>query len=314
MQNQLISVIVPIYNVEAYLNRCIESIVNQTYNNIEIILVNDGSTDGSLDICKKWEKEDSRIIVIDKQNGGLASSRNVGLEIATGELIGFVDHDDYIETNMYEIMEKDMVENDAVMCSSFGVYDNSTLIKSYEGYKNLLVSGQEATKRFLNYEKLFCSSVWSKLYKRSVIGDTRFVDDIVLGEDYYFNGRLYPQINRFYYESTPLYNYRIREGTMSRNVVNEHFFDKYKVAEKIEYEYCQYNFISKKDLAHFRFSMSYEILYRLHEYKGEKIKKKKWKKIFTNDSKKYKGDSAKEIIKIFLMKYFTVIYVKFTKS
>lgn len=102
MQKGKISIIVPIYNSENDLDQCIESIVNQTYKNLEIILVNDGSTDNSVNICKNWEANDSRIILIDKQNEGVAKTRNEGLKIATGDYIGFVDHDDFIEPEMYK--------------------------------------------------------------------------------------------------------------------------------------------------------------------------------------------------------------------
>lgn len=97
-----ISVIVPVYNVEKYLNRCIESIVNQSYKNLEIILVDDGSTDASGEICEEWKKKDSRIVVFHKENGGASSARNIGLKHAMGEYIGFVDSDDWIEKNMFE--------------------------------------------------------------------------------------------------------------------------------------------------------------------------------------------------------------------
>ena len=99
-----VSIIVPIYNVEKYLSKCIESILSQTYKNIEIILVDDGSPDNSPQICDEYAKKDDRIIVIHKANGGVSSARNAGIDIATGKYIGFVDPDDYIENNMYELM------------------------------------------------------------------------------------------------------------------------------------------------------------------------------------------------------------------
>ena len=104
MQMEKISVIVPVYRVEKYLRRCIESIINQDYSNLEIILVDDGSDDSSPQICDYYEKIDSRIIVIHQRNGGLSCARNRGLEVATGDYIGFVDSDDYIERNMYSTL------------------------------------------------------------------------------------------------------------------------------------------------------------------------------------------------------------------
>ncbi len=314
MDNEKVSIIVPIYNAGKDLEQCIESIVNQTYNNIEIILVNDGSTDESLNICKKWELKDNRIIIIDKSNGGLASSRNSGLERATGEYIGFVDHDDYIEQNMYEVMMRDMREKhaDIVMCSSWNFYEDGTTKKAYQSYDSFEIDSNELIRRMLKYEKIFCSSVWSKLYKKSIIKDIRFVDEIVLGEDYFFNGRLYPRIKKFYYESAPLYHYRVIKGSMSRNKINAYFFDKYKVVEGLADYYEGHNYVSREKFNDMRFAVSYEILYGLYKNNGSKQQKSKWKKIFTQNAKKYNVTSFKNWAKIFMMRRFTNLYVKIT--
>ena len=104
-----ISVIVPIYNVEKYLEKCLESIINQTFINLEIILINDGSTDFSGSICEKYKNKDNRIILIHKKNEGLSAARNKGLSIATGDYISFVDSDDFLDLNMYEILYKKML-------------------------------------------------------------------------------------------------------------------------------------------------------------------------------------------------------------
>ena len=108
-----ISIIVPVYNVESYLSNCIDSILNQTFKDFELILVNDGSTDKSLEICKHYKNMDDRIFIIDKKNGGLSSARNAGLDIIKGEYIGFVDSDDYIHPQMYELLYKQIIENEA---------------------------------------------------------------------------------------------------------------------------------------------------------------------------------------------------------
>ncbi|MEG2898607.1 MAG: glycosyltransferase, partial [Eubacterium sp.] len=99
---KLISLIIPIYNSEKFLDRCIQSIINQTYKNIEIILVNDGSIDQSLEICQLYKKRDNRIVIINKKNGGVGSARNIGLQKAKGDYIGFIDSDDYIDKETYE--------------------------------------------------------------------------------------------------------------------------------------------------------------------------------------------------------------------
>lgn len=102
--DDLISVIIPIYNVEKYLDKCIETVINQTYSNLEIILVDDGSTDLSGKKCDEWKKKDKRIIVVHKENGGLSSARNAGIDIATGKYISFIDSDDFVESQIFEVL------------------------------------------------------------------------------------------------------------------------------------------------------------------------------------------------------------------
>lgn len=313
----LISVIVPIYNSENDLEKCIESIINQTYKNLEIILVNDGSTDNSLEICRKWENKDSRIILIDKKNGGLATSRNAGLDMASGDIIGFVDHDDFIDKDMYKTMIEDMQRTNAdiVMCSHYTFDDNKITGQAYSGIQNIEIDGENLTKRMLNYEKIFCSSVWSKIYKRDLIGDQRFLQGLVLGEDYYFNGRLYPRVRKFYFDDKPLYHYRIRQGSMSRSKVDEHFFDKYRAAELLEEEYKQYEFLEDNSTDRFKFAILYEIVYRLYQYGANKEIKKEWLHKFKQQSKKCKKTfNKKDRIRAMLMSNFAPIFVKVTSK
>ena len=111
MNKEKITVVVPIYNAEQYLERCLKSIVEQTYENLEIILVNDGSSDKSLEICERFKASDERITIISKENGGVSSARNRGIEVATGKYIIFIDADDYIEKDMFAILEDDLIKN-----------------------------------------------------------------------------------------------------------------------------------------------------------------------------------------------------------
>lgn len=117
-----ISVIIPVYNVEKFLRRCLKSVINQTMSDLEIILVDDGSNDNSGEICDEYAKNDDRIIVIHKENGGLRSARNKGLDIATGEWITFVDSDDYIDTDMYEMLYSNAIEKEVDICACFFLY------------------------------------------------------------------------------------------------------------------------------------------------------------------------------------------------
>ena len=132
-----ISVIVPIYNVEKYLDRCLKSIINQTYKNLEIILIDDGSPDNCGTICDEYAKKDNRIKVVHKDNGGLVKARNTGLDIATGEYISFIDPDDWIELNMYEEMIKiaDETNTDIVRCGYYRDNDKESMERISFGVK-----------------------------------------------------------------------------------------------------------------------------------------------------------------------------------
>ena len=146
MENKIISVIVPVYNVEKYLSECIESIIDQTYLDLEIILINDGSTDGSFDICKEYEKRDSRIKLIDKINGGLSSARNAGIDNASGAYLCFVDSDDCLEKDALMQLYQAISESDISICSmssdknalTQGVSPPSSILTAAEAIKLIL--------------------------------------------------------------------------------------------------------------------------------------------------------------------------------
>ena len=162
----LISIIVPVYNVESYLKKCLESIINQTYKNIEIILIDDGSTDSSGKICDDYANKDKRIKVIHKQNGGVSDARNTALDICRGDYIGFIDSDDYIELDMYETLLKFLLNNnlDVAMCSSYTV-KNKQLIRC-KNFKPYILTGKEAIINDLLINKYKGSPivVWNKFY------------------------------------------------------------------------------------------------------------------------------------------------------
>ncbi|MBQ8946849.1 MAG: glycosyltransferase [Lachnospiraceae bacterium] len=175
----LVSVCVAVYNSEAYLPRSIDSILVQTYDNLEIILVDDGSTDHSGDICDEYARKDSRIKVYHKPNGGLYTTRNAGIEAATGDYICFLDGDDYIDKDMYEHMLSVLISEDAELCAvryRLIFENNSVSDKSTD--KVIVYDSQEMLKQFLIEDEavLIQNSAWNKLYKRSLINDLRFPD------------------------------------------------------------------------------------------------------------------------------------------
>lgn len=202
---KLLSVIVPVYNVKPYLDKCVESIVSQTYYNLEIILVDDGSTDGSQDICDECAKKDSRIIVVHKENGGLSTARNEGMDRAKGDFITFVDSDDWLERNMYEVMINQLEAHDAdlVACSFFECKGDEK--KAVGDSKNISVFDTEEI--FLNKNQ-FRFLAWNKVFRRSFVEKMRFVPGQVY-EDFHFCRQVFLKTKKLIYLDVPFYDYRI---------------------------------------------------------------------------------------------------------
>ena len=175
MDMDLVSVIVPIYKVEQYLDRCIQSIVSQTYRNLEIILVDDGSPDHCPAMCDAWAEKDTRIKVVHKENGGLSDARNAGLEIAMGDLIGFVDSDDWIDPEMYEKLVKALYDDqsDIAACTVEMVWEDGSPNQFLTIRGNCILDRTEAQMALLNEAELK-DPVWYKLYKKHVLAGVTF--------------------------------------------------------------------------------------------------------------------------------------------
>lgn len=175
MEEPLISVIVPVYKVEPYLDKCISSIVNQTYRNLEIILVDDGSPDNCPAMCDAWAEKDSRIRVIPKPNGGLSDARNAGMAVATGELMTFVDSDDWIAPDMYEHLYQRLTEDDSdiAACGVQMVWEDGTSSRMLTREGNCVLN-QEGAMRAIIEESWLKQPVWYKLYKTVLVRDIPF--------------------------------------------------------------------------------------------------------------------------------------------
>lgn len=170
MDNQKVSVIVPVYNVEPYIDKCVHSIVSQTYSNLEIILVDDGSPDNCHAVCDAWSQRDSRIKVVHKSNGGLSDARNAGLAVSTGDFIGFVDSDDWIAPEMFEKLLTALIEDnsDIAACTVEMVWEDGTPSRLLTDKKNCVLNKLEAQKALLE-ETILKQPVWYKLYRRNTI-------------------------------------------------------------------------------------------------------------------------------------------------
>lgn len=210
-----VSVIIPVYNVEEYLPKCLDSLTNQTLEDIEIILVNDGSPDNSEKIIKKYQKKDKRIVYIKKENGGQGSARNLGLTNAKGEYISFVDSDDYIELDMMEKMYDEASKNnlDVVICGYKNI--NNEKIENYYVSKDLI----QDTLDNKNSKIFNTISPWSKIYNREFLLKTniKFIEEKLWYEDLPYSIKILSQTNKIGFVNEPLYNYLIRENSTMNN-------------------------------------------------------------------------------------------------
>lgn len=218
--NDLISVIVPVYKVEQYLNDCINSLVNQSYKNLEIILVDDGSPDNCPIMCDNWAKKDRRIKVIHKKNGGLSSARNAGLDVAKGNYYAFVDSDDWISPNMYEDMLNIFREHDVdIVAGKIDCYNEETgKIKPFMEFPGCYIISNDIIIEKEKYQQLTLSkklesASWNKLYKSSVFIDLRFKENRYY-EDYLYIYFVSQRMKSLYYVAKPYYNYRIRANSI----------------------------------------------------------------------------------------------------
>ena len=216
----LISVIVPIYNVEDYLNRCVDSIINQTYKNLEIILVDDGSPDNCPKMCDDYAKKDSRIKVVHKENGGLSDARNVGMEVATGDYVSFIDSDDYVSLDFYETLLQTMIDNDSdiVECGVVKFYENE---KFDEYSDDLKVTNYDTVDALdgLIIENPFKQHVWNKLYNSSVALDIPYAVG-KLNEDEFWTYQVFGKAKKVTRINKTMYYYFQRNGSIMGNGYN----------------------------------------------------------------------------------------------
>ena len=239
--NKKISVIIPIYKVENYLHRCVESIINQTYDNLEIILVDDGSPDNCPIICDEYAKKDSRIRVIHKKNGGLSDARNAGLDIATGEYIGFVDSDDYISVNFYQrLMNVMKVSNSDIVECEIKKFKDTDRVDDIENNKlDFITFNTDEAMEDLILNNILSVTVWNKLYKRETIEKLRFKVGKT-NEDDFYTYLAFDNANKISKLDDKLYYYLQREDSIMGKSYKLNRLD------EIEAKYERLKFIEKK--------------------------------------------------------------------
>lgn len=217
---KLLSVIIPIYNVEPYLDRCMESIVNQTYKNLEIIMVDDGSPDNCPELCEVWSKKDNRIKVVHKENGGLSDARNVGISVATGEYIAFVDSDDFVDLDMYRYMIDALEKNDADIstCGRYS-YRNGEVSQKHIAANEIVLTPIQAIDELLR-GGLIEEAAWDKIYKKKLFDGIVFpVGEI--NEDLPIMPLLFEKANKIVCTGKALYYYCDNLGSITHEAYNE---------------------------------------------------------------------------------------------
>lgn len=294
----LISLIIPVYNVEKYLSKCLDSVVNQTYKNIEIIIINDGSTDSSLQICQEYKKKYSTIRLINQENNGIAAVRNIGLKEASGKYITFIDSDDYIDLDMIEKLYYFCKEKNAdlVCCGTY--YEN-------ENGKYYLKNCLSGEKEYDNYEALEAmllskgidSSVWNKLYLKTLWDNISFpVGDIY--EDLAVLYKLLYKSKKIVHIGMPKYHYIIRSGSITHRKFELRHLNVLNVWNNI-CEFCRKKSSSLYEMALSRYYLSLVNI-------DMQMKNGKEYKIYNKEYKEIKGKINKNIKNIRTNKYISL--------
>lgn len=312
-KTELISVIIPVYNVYDYVGKCIESVINQTYKELEIIVINDGSTDNSLDIIKAYEKKDKRIKVIDKKNGGLSDARNVGIDASTGKYIMFLDSDDFIDENMIKIMYENLkkYKKKISICNRYYYYEDDTKKLRFCNTNSIInMDLIESLINLLNFIN-FDMSAWAKLYDKSLFENIRFPVG-KLSEDYYIMYLLFDKASGVVYDSRPLLYYlQQRKGSITKK--NKLIMD-YVYAAKQQHDFIKEKYPQLKIYAESSYCLSYFTIYNKSIINGGSPNKNFVKemndilKLYEKSVYKNKFISNSRKIQIIIFKYFKPIY------
>ena len=269
----MISVIVPVYNIEKYIERCILSVINQTYADFELLLINDGSTDSSYEICKKWEETDKRIKLISKTNGGVSSARNLGLDHASGDFIFFVDGDDWLSHDCFQTLMEHMTDDiDLVIGEHQDKNDDDGYVPpEYTSHKNYegVITPQESINDFYQFE-FYTKVIWAKLYRKELWENLRF-NHMVYSEDTFAMFHVIEHAKKIYSVQKPIYYYLQRASGASRelkvlefeNYLETLMFMYHNALEK----YSEY----KESLAEYYNGFAY-VLLKKYQKLGEKEK------------------------------------------
>lgn len=292
-ENILISIIIPVYNNENYINECLTSVINQTYKNIEIIIVNDGSTDRSKDKCLHFCKNDKRIIFIEKDNEGVSVARNTALTYATGEYITFLDADDkYCPYALERMLNVIRERNSDIAICSFTVEDSVCLTEQVT-YK--CISNYSEYIQDLLFNQNVKGFVWNKLYKRDLFCDIKFPTNLIVCEDLYVNcliaKKFHPNVVIF---DEQLYYYRDNKDSVTRNILK--LFNNHKFVYDIAYDQIKDLFVHDIDLINVYINQSFLniVIYTSFALFQNKLISSDYNKILKNTLKNYSKGITKD--------------------
>lgn len=317
----MISIIIPVYNAEDYMERCINSVIDQTYQDIEIILIDDGSNDRSGKICDKYQMIDNRVKVIHKENQGVSAARNTGIDIATGDFIGFVDADDYIEKDMYEYLYKIINQNNAdiAICNYDNVNDNfHSSLGSYMS-KNMIMKSSEAIENVLKTNG-FKGYLWNKLFRVELLKNNqkyiRLDPDISICEDLLFVCKCISRSKTIVYSPLIKYHYYNNKQSVLRSNFNRNNLSILKAYEQIEeiineYPSARSSFVSNITVSYT--NLMIQILESGHKNKIDytrikNVLKKNWKTIALDSTVKNKYK-----VYCFMIVYMPNFFIKLKK-
>lgn len=290
----VVSVVVPVYNAEKYLENCIESIINQTMKDIEIVLVNDGSTDNSGKICKQYEQKDTRIIYVEQKNQGVSVARNKGKDVATGEYILFVDADDEMDLTMIEKLYSDIQKynSDIAVCNIQKVKCKDEVKKNkVEDISVCSITQENALKSFFTESKLEIG-VWNKLFKREIIENINYYVGRRMNEDKFFSFESIMKAHVITYRNEGLYYYYERDNSVTKQKFDGKWFDNIFFAEKI-YEIITMDKPNlEREARHQLVMTKYYLILAMKRKKADIRYKEEYEKLI-NDIKQIKIDDLK---------------------
>lgn len=237
MNNILVSVIVPVYNASRYLDKCLNSILNQTHTNIEIVLIDDGSVDNSYSICEKYACKDNRIILFHQKNSGVSSARNKGLSICKGQYLVFVDSDDWIETNYVEVLLRNAIAYDVDVSCSAMCRDNGIETKVIHNFDDKVITRLEALD---NKSPYYLTGIGGKMFSRNCFENTRFREDIRMSEDTFLYLQIINSVNRVSWTAAPIYHYYKNENSATHSKNPNLYFDDFVVRRDLLEMYESY--------------------------------------------------------------------------